>query len=125
MKSNNDSIIQSILFQKCPQCHEGRMFKHHTYSPKFMQMDTRCSCCGLDFIREPSFYFGAMYFSYTIQVAILVAVYLGLRLTTDPGAWTYAIWVIVISFLIIPLNYRLSRVMWINLFVSFKGKVRR
>ena len=122
---NKTSIVRSILLQKCPQCHTGNMFTFNTYNSKFMRMKSRCAHCGLDFCQEPSFYFGAMYFSYAIQTLALGLVYLFLRFTVDPGIWTYAVWAIIACILIIPINYRLSRVMWIYLFIPFRGNNRR
>ena len=115
------SILQSVLLQKCPRCREGRMFENAVYSSQFMKMNNVCSHCGLDFIQEPSFYFGAMYFSYAIQLVIAVVVYILLRYTFNPDSPIYAIWMIAVSFLILPFNYRVSRVLWINLFIPYKG----
>ena len=118
--------LYSVLHQKCPQCQEGDMFKYGAFSTSFMQMHKNCPVCGFDFIQEPSFYFGAMYFSYAIQVAVFVAVYLLLRVTFNPDMWTYIIWMIVAVVAILPLNFRWSRLAWINLFASYKpglGKV--
>jgi uncharacterized protein (DUF983 family) len=118
--------LYSVLHQKCPQCQEGDMFKHGAFSTSFMQMHKNCPVCGFDFIQEPSFYFGAMYFSYAIQVAVFVAVYLLLRVTFNPDMWTYIIWMIVAVVAILPLNFRWSRLAWINVFASYKpglGKV--
>ena len=96
------------------------MFKYGVLSPKFMQMHKSCPVCGFDFIQEPSFYFGAMYFSYAIQVAVFVMVYLVLRFTIDPGDWTYVGWMIASSVAILPFNFRWSRLAWINLFASYR-----
>lgn len=115
------SKLYSVLHQKCPRCHEGDMFKYAPYSPKFSVMNKECEVCGLDFIPETGYYFGAMYFSYAVQVAVFVGVYLALRFTVDPGLWTYALWVGIVSFIILPLNFRLSRLAWINLFYSYRG----
>lgn len=114
--------LYSVLYQKCPNCHEGNMFSHSVWSPRFADMHKTCPVCGFDFIQEPSFYFGAMYFSYAFQVVVFVAVYLILRFTTDPGTWTYVAYMILGSILILPWNFRVSRVAWINLFVSYRGK---
>jgi uncharacterized protein (DUF983 family) len=119
---SKNSTLKSIALQKCPRCHVGNMFENAVYSTQFMRMYNTCSHCGLDFIQEPSFYFGAMYFSYAIQVAIFVMVYIILRFTFNPHTWTYVVWMITASFLILPLNYRVARVMWINLFISYKAK---
>lgn len=114
------STFRSILLQKCPRCHEGQMFEHAVYSSQFMKMNRNCSHCGLDFIQEPSFYFGAMYFSYVIQLIAGILVYFLLRYTLHPDTEIYALWIIAAAFLMLPFNYRVSRVLWINLFISYK-----
>ena len=114
------SKLYSVINQTCPNCQQASMFTHSPFSLKFMEMHKSCPACGFDFVQEPSFYFGAMYFSYAIQVAVFVAVYIGLRYTINPDTWTYVIWMIIGSILILPLNYRWSRVAWINLFVTSK-----
>lgn len=122
---NKGSKLYSILHQKCPQCQEGDMFKHGAFSTSFMQMHKNCPVCGFDFIQEPSFYFGAMYFSYAIQVAVFVAVYLLLRFTFNPDMWTYITWMIVGVVAILPLNFRWSRLAWINLFATYKPDLKK
>jgi uncharacterized protein (DUF983 family) len=115
------SKLYSIIHEKCPRCHEGNMFAYGVLSPKFAVMNKHCQVCGLDFLPEPAYYFGAMYFSYANQVAVIVGVYLLLRFTTDPGLWTYIMWVTIASVLILPWNFRFSRLAWINLFFSYRG----
>ncbi|HEY8936424.1 MAG TPA: DUF983 domain-containing protein, partial [Cyclobacteriaceae bacterium] len=68
---------------------------------------------------------GAMYFSYAFQTAICVAVCLILRFTLNPDTWTYVTWMIAGSIVILPWNYRWSRVAWINLFSSYKKEISR
>jgi uncharacterized protein (DUF983 family) len=99
------------------------MFAHGVLSPKFSVMNKNCPVCGLDFMPEPAYYFGAMYFSYANQVAVIVGVYLLLKFTIDPGLWTYMLGVIIGTLLILPWNFRMSRLAWINLFHSYKGPV--
>jgi uncharacterized protein (DUF983 family) len=118
---NKGSKLYSVLHQKCPRCQEGDMFKYSNFSTHFMQMHEHCPVCNFDFIQEPSFYFGAMYFSYAFQVAVFVVVYFLLRYTTDPGTWTYVLWMIIGAIIILPLNFRWSRVAWINLFTKYRG----
>jgi len=114
--------LYSIIHQKCPRCHEGNMFTYGTLSPRFMVMNKCCPVCGLDFNPEPAYYFGAMYFSYADQVAVFVGVFLVLRYTVNPESiWTYVLWVILASILVVPLNFRLSRLAWINLFFKYRG----
>lgn len=116
------SKLYSIIHQKCPRCQEGDMFKYRTLSPKFMEMNKTCPVCGLDFNPEPAYYFGAMYFSYAVQVTVFVGVYLLLRFTMDPSFWVYVLGVTLGSILILPWNFRLSRLAWINLFFKYRGK---
>ncbi len=113
--------LYSVIHQKCPRCQEGNMFTYRTFSPKFSVMNKVCPVCGLDFNPEPAYYFGAMYFSYAVQVAIFVGVFLLLRFTIDPGVWTYVLCVTLVSIALTPLNFRLSRVAWINLFFKYRG----
>jgi len=113
--------LYSVLHQKCPRCQEGDLFKYGTLNPKFSVMNKTCSVCGLDFNPEPQYYFGAMYFSYAVQVGVFIGVYFLLRFTIDPGMWTYVLWTLVASLLILPWNFRLSRLAWINLFFHYRG----
>jgi hypothetical protein len=69
---------------------------------------------------EPSFFFGSMYVSYGFQVAILMATYLSLRLTINPSAWIYVFTAITATLVTLPFSFRLSRAIWINLFVSYR-----
>ena len=70
---------------------------------------------------EPSFFYGAMYVSYALTVGLAVAIFiisyaLGLGLI---GSFI-AIFVILIA--LIPLTMRISRLLYINMFVHFKKK---
>ena len=81
-------------------------------------MNAECPHCGLDFQQEPGYYFGAMYFSYAINVAVMVAVWVAAELLFSG---TYNVWYVVLTtiitgLLITPLNFRWSRLAWINLF---------
>jgi high-affinity Fe2+/Pb2+ permease len=70
---------------------------------------------------EPSFFYGAMYVSYGLTVAIAIAVFiicylLGLSLVTSFIA-------IVITLIVMtPILMRLSRLLYINMFVHFDKK---
>jgi len=112
--------LYSVINNKCPRCHEGNMFKYGALSTKFSIMNRTCAVCGLDFNPEPAYYFGAMYFSYAVQVGIFVAVFLVLKFTISPGLWTYVGWTLIVSLLFLPLNFRWSRLAWINLFFNYR-----
>src|SRR5680860_733066 len=70
--------LYSILFNKCPRCHDGdfmkekNMFKLH----KAFQMHEYCSKCGLKYMMEPSFFYVAMYVNYGLTVGISIATFI-------------------------------------------------
>lgn len=115
--------LYSIFYNKCPQCQEGRFFKYGiTLKLKNnLQVYENCESCGLKYMIEPSFFYGAMYVSYALTVALAVAIFvisylIGLGLI---GSFI-AIFVILIA--LTPLVMRISRLVYINMFVHYKKK---
>jgi len=116
------SKIYSIAKGKCPRCQKGDFFEHClTINPlKFTEIKKNCSECNLKYMLEPSFFYGAMYVSYAITVALCVItfiiskVFIGLPLLTSFATVFIALMVLA------PLNLRLSRILWINMFVSYE-----
>lgn len=109
----------------CPRCHEGRMFPSGTLYDvrRFAKMNPSCDRCGQSFDPEPGFYFGAMLVSYAISTAIFVAVWIALAVLMDDVTLTMMIGVIlVIVFGLLPINFRLSRSIWIHMMVRYKGQ---
>lgn len=115
------SKLNSILTGTCPQCHEGKMYRsRNAYNPtETLKMHDHCSACGLRYQIEPSFFYGAMYVSYGLGVAFAVAafiityVFIGTELNTA----FYSIIGTLIIFM--PIIMRLSRNIWIHLFVKY------
>ena len=115
------SKLYSIFFNKCPKCHEGQFFQ--TNNPydlkKFDKMNEKCSHCGENFTPEPGFYVGAMYVSYGISVAVTSLYFFGLVIYLKVSA-TIVLAILVLSIiLLIPISFRLSRLIWINFFVDY------
>ena len=82
-----------------------------------------CSHCGLKYTQEIGFWYGAMYVSYAVSVAIFVALWLATSLLApDMGVFMQMGIVIAGIFVLAPYNYWFSRLMWINLFVPFSGE---
>jgi uncharacterized protein (DUF983 family) len=115
----------AILQGKCPRCQSGKMFKHNAIGTGFMEMFTDCPICNLHFEIEPGFFWGAMYVSYAITVAIMLVLGIGtLILLNDPDFWVY-IGIIIPAFIIAsPFTYRYSRILMIYLFspIRFEEK---
>lgn len=82
-------------------------------------MPAQCSCCGQHFELEPSFYSGAMYVSYALQVALFTTVYVALRVLFNPEAEVYIYTVIIASVLLLPVTLRFSRAIYLNFFVRY------
>ncbi|WP_368384769.1 DUF983 domain-containing protein [Polaribacter sp. NJDZ03] len=119
--------LYSIFKAKCPRCQEGEFFAHKfTFNPnKVTKLHDNCPNCNLKYMMEPSFFYGAMYVNYGLTVALSVAIFVisslifGLSLLQCFAA-------IVIALLILaPLNLRLSRIIWINMFVHFDKKFKK
>ncbi|MDX2190267.1 MAG: DUF983 domain-containing protein [Bacteroidota bacterium] len=109
--------LQAFLQQKCPRCRKGNMFPYKTYNLlKFGDTNKQCECCGLQFEREPSFFTGAMYFSYAINVAIVVIVGVGLNSFTNLKIEYVVSIVIATSLAAVPMTYRYSRMLMMYLF---------
>ena len=69
---------------------------------------------------EPSFYYGAMYVNYGISVAMSVATFIiAFALLNLDMLQSFVAVVIVLILLSIP-TMRLSRIIWINMFVGYK-----
>ena len=118
------SKLYSILFNKCPKCHEGdfmkekNMFKLH----KAFLMHKSCSNCGLKYMMEPSFFYGAMYVNYGLTVGISIITFVIATLFFNFSLLESFIPIVVVLVLTSPISIRLSRIIWINLFVKFDPK---
>ncbi|MHA6249389.1 DUF983 domain-containing protein [Pontibacter sp. CAU 1760] len=121
--AQQNALLYSILAIKCPRCREGNMFPKGTlYSTKFADMHPTCPCCGQTFEPEPGYYYGAMYVSFAINVAIflttLVVLYQFVAEVTMPMLISVIV-LVVVGFL--PVIFRLSRSLWIHMFIRYEG----
>ncbi|MGY0407841.1 MAG: DUF983 domain-containing protein [Polaribacter sp.] len=118
---NKGTKIYGILKGKCPRCHEGDFFKHGlTINPsKITELHTNCSHCNLKYMLEPSFYYGAMYINYGITVALSIITFLITKLVFNVTLIQAFISIIFILIILAPINLRLSRILWIQMFVTY------
>lgn len=116
------SMVQGIVQQKCPRCRTGKMFKYPTWSPvKFHRMHPECPHCDFHFEIEPGFWYGAMYVSYAINTAVLMVMALSVLFGfPEWSGWTQVGVVIIPMLSLIPINFRISRVIYLYLFGSVK-----
>ena len=119
--------LYSIFNNKCPRCHEGPFFKHKlSYNPtKVTALHEHCPSCNLKYMMEPSFFFGAMYVNYGLAVALFVAIFIIAKVFLGMSILHSFISIVVISLLATPITLRLSRIIWINIFVSYDKNAKK
>lgn len=110
------SKLQAVLGGLCPKCRKGKMFCKPFYSPTgFDEMYEFCPHCGLRYEIEPGYFTGAMYVSYAISGGFaLVLGFMLFYLANDPEGWVYAAVVAPFMIVIAPVNFRVSRVVWLH-----------
>lgn len=130
-----DTRLYAILGMKCPKCHKGDLFQErNSYKlSSLTKMHSACPHCGENFEREPGFYFGAAYVSYALTVALWVACLVALITFNAIGLiefgffthpTTFILTGIISLILLLPPIYRVSRSIWINLFVKYDRTLR-
>jgi hypothetical protein len=88
-------------------------------------MHSECGNCGLRYEVEPGFFIGAMYFSYGVTVALLIAIGLVLYVLNLNELYTYIISVVVVNVLLMPFIFRYSRISFLYLFGGIKYRGNR
>ena len=113
--------LYSIANGKCPKCNEGEFFANKfTFNPsKVTKIHDNCAKCNLKYMLEPAFFYGAMYVNYGITVAISILVFLIAKLGFRLNLLTSFLSVFAALIILAPLNLRLARIIWINMFVPF------
>ncbi len=114
------SAFSSILNCKCPQCREGKVFtQSNAYHPKFGDTETTCNNCGLTYEMEQGFWYGAMYISYGIGVAMAVPIMVILSYFTELKIYEISFIVMLTLIFTMPLIFRYSRTVWLHIFVRY------
>lgn len=118
------SLLYSVFNNKCPRCNNGDFYKYKlSLNPKkITALHENCPNCGFKYMMEPSFFFGAMYVNYALAVALFVAVFIICKLFLGMEILHTFIAIVLVSLLLSPLTLRLSRIIWINFFVSYDEK---
>jgi len=117
------SLLASIFSLRCPSCREGKLFRNNQpYNPnKLFEMHAKCPHCAQNLQPEPGFYYGSMYVSYGLTVAIFVAVVVIGYTFFNPDMWDIVISLTIVLFLVAPLVFRLSRSIWAHMFIKKKN----
>lgn len=122
------SMWVSVFKAKCPVCHEGDVFDNKgIYDIRDMdKMHATCSNCGHKFEKELGFWYGAMFVSYALTVAASVATFvLTYLIYPEATVWVYIAAITVMAFILSPINFRASRLLWMNMFSKFNNKISK
>ncbi len=116
--------VKAMLGNRCPRCHRGKFWEHgNPYVNLFFRggrMNEVCDKCGFKYEMESGFWYGGMYVSYAINVAILIGGALFTELFfEDLGVWEEAGLISGVMILLIPITFYFSRLVWINFFVKY------
>jgi len=94
----------------------------NAYSRNFDKMHANCPCCGQTFEPEPGYYYGAMYISFGLSTGIFLTVVFALYfLVEEITTIMVLISVVVIVIGLLPVMFRLSRAIWIYIFIRYEG----
>lgn len=118
--------LYSIFTGTCPVCQQESMYKEDNpyIITRIFDMHERCAHCKTKYKMEPSFFFGAMYVSYGVGVAVSMAAFLVTYFFFGGGLMTTFIVITATLVVLMPLIIRVSRNIWINLFLNYKGPTR-
>ncbi len=118
-------FFNSVVNSKCPRCNLDNLYVDNNpyHLSKLAQMKKCCDKCGQLYEPETGFYYGAMYVSYALGIALMfVPAYLLYMVFDISFGWllTFVLSVYVLTF---PLVFRWSRNIWLNIFVKFDEEV--
>ena len=116
------SKLNSILTGSCPRCHQESMYidQNALHLNKTLKMHDRCGHCGLKYMIEPSFFYGAMYVSYGLNVAVGIAAFIVSFVFFKSSIEVAFISIFGALILLMPFVLRWSRNIYINMFVSYE-----
>jgi uncharacterized protein (DUF983 family) len=118
------SKLYSIINFKCPQCQEGDFYikKGNFQFKNITKIHENCPQCSLKYMKEPSFFFGAMYIAYAISVGFSLLTYLITNFILKFELLETFSAIVILLILTSTYNLRLARIIWINIFVSYRKK---
>lgn len=121
------SKLNSILKGTCPKCQNESMYedKNPLHLTKILKMNESCSHCGFVYQIEPSFFYGAMYVSYGLNVALGIAAFIISYVLFNSSIETSFITIVITLILLFPFVLRWSRNIYINMFVSYDPNAKK
>jgi len=119
--------LYSILKGACPKCQEESMYiyKNPYVLSNTLKIHQHCSHCHTKYRLEPSFFYGSMYVSYGVGIAFAVLAFVISKLILDASLNVTFLSIIGTLVVFGPIIMRLSRNIWINLFIHFDKSIAK
>ena len=119
--------IYSILFGACPKCHQESMYvdKNPYHITDVLKIHDHCSHCNTKYRMEPSFFYGSMYVSYGVGIAFAISAFIVSFVILNSSLVTAFIAIVVTLIAFMPIIMRLSRNIWINLFMNYDKEIAK
>ncbi len=113
--------IYAIIKGVCPKCHGESMYLNNNpyVLSETLKMNDHCSKCRTKYKIEPSFFYGAMYVSYAVGVAFGVAAFIISYVFLEASPNIAFISIVTTLIVFAPIIMRLSRNIWINMFMNY------
>ena len=119
--------IYSAAANKCPRCHEGKVFSHNNpyLFTHMLEMNKECDHCGLHYEKEPGFFYGAMYVSYALMAIVFFVWLVSDLLWIHSEPEVLFLYVLATILVLFPIVFRWSRIIWLNFFFKFDRNYKR
>lgn len=119
--------IYSILFGACPKCHQESMYvdKNPYHITDVLKIHDHCSHCNTKYRMEPYFFYGSMYVSYGVGIAFAISAFIVSFVILNSSLVTAFIAIVVTLIAFMPIIMRLSRNIWINLFMNYDKEIAK
>jgi len=118
---NKGSKLYGIITGVCPKCHEESMYTNkNPYAViQLFSMHEKCSNCNTKYKIEPSFFYGSMYVSYGVGIAFATIAFVISYLLLETSLNMAIVAIVASQVLLYPIIVRVSRNIWINIFMSY------
>jgi uncharacterized protein (DUF983 family) len=90
-----------------------------------LKMHERCGHCQTKYKIEPSFFYGSMYVSYGVGIGFSVVAFLITFIILETSLVLSFIAIVCTLIGFMPIIMRLSRNIWINLFMSYDAELAK
>ncbi len=131
MSDSTPALLPAIYKMKCPNCRKGSMYVNKGIFPlkEVLKMPEHCEVCGQKFELEVGFYYGTGFVSYALSVFLLIILFVAYWLLFGFSYKDNSVFICLASSIIIlgllqPWLMRISRVLYLYMFVKY-GKGAR